>query len=329
MSSSTSSSEGRFRASRRWDLGALSVVLSLLLCAEVGMRILEPRLSRDVEHIQAIPTIVDTLHAAPGPTVLFFGNSLTRNGVDLAVMEAELAGLGIDEVALAAVYPDDTTVLDWYYLFDRIASSDGRAPDVLVVGFASWHLEDRPARRAQIHRIARHFARRGAVSTVLREDLGTLPDALEFLAARVSAAFANRERVRDRVLDLVPHYRSLVRFADRPNAPETRPEAGTEPEPSYDLLNRFLHRARAAGTKVVLVAMPTRDGYAVDAGIERTAEDYGVDVIDAREVPGIGTDDFLDSLHLDEDGAEAYSGYLARRLDEPLSNLQTDTDPVR
>src|SRR5690606_31684789 len=63
-------------------------VLAALLLVEVGVRAVEERLSIDVRHINRMDEIVTALVAAPGPSVLFVGNSLTREGVDLELMRA-------------------------------------------------------------------------------------------------------------------------------------------------------------------------------------------------------------------------------------------------
>src|SRR5690606_20015032 len=119
-------------------------VLAALLLVEVGVRAVEERLSIDVRHINRMDEIVTALVAAPGPSVLFVGNSLTREGVDLELMRAGLAANRAGEWNVAAVYPDDTAVLDWLYLYDRYVVENDAVPDVVVVGFGIWHLEDRP-----------------------------------------------------------------------------------------------------------------------------------------------------------------------------------------
>src|SRR5690606_4250107 len=119
MRSSTSSSKPPERRGPRLDRRVLLLVFAALLVVELGVRVIEPRLSLDIRHIQAIPDIVSDVHESAGPSVVFFGNSLTRAGVDLGVMASGLAPAGVERGGVAAVYPDDTTILDWIYVYEH------------------------------------------------------------------------------------------------------------------------------------------------------------------------------------------------------------------
>lgn len=291
-------------------------VLAALLLVEVGVRAVEERLSIDVRHINRMDEIVTALVAAPGPSVLFVGNSLTREGVDLELMRAGLAANGAGEWNVAAVYPDDTAVLDWLYLYDRYVVENDAVPDVVVVGFGIWHLEDRPISRAQAYRLGRHFASDRMLGQLLGTDLTTLTDRMNVLLARYSAAFANRERVSRRVLALLPGYEES---AQRVNDLLREPEEAQASAPTYGRLERFVREVVGSGAELVLAAMPTRAGYDLDPELVRVAEAAGARVLDLRDVPGLTAAMFADPLHLDDGGAELFSRHAAQELAPLLS----------
>src|SRR5690242_2302209 len=116
------------------------VLLSVALVFAVGegaLRMGVQHLSADVQHIRSIPARAERLSHASGLRILFLGNSLTREGVRLGVIGGQLSCPG--PVALEAAYPDNATVLDWYYLFRNDFGGE-RAPNVLVLNFARGQL---------------------------------------------------------------------------------------------------------------------------------------------------------------------------------------------
>lgn len=289
-------------------------VLAALLLVEVGVRLVEPRLSLDIQHIEDIPRIAADLDESAGPTLLFFGNSLTREGVDLGVVADGMASVGVGADGIAAIYPDDTTILDWVYVYDRFLARANHAPDVLVLGFALGHLEDADVRPTQTYRLGRHFTTWGSLRELFANDVRRSEDRLDVVLAKLSRAFANRERISRRVLAALPGYAAS---ADRINAALQEaadvPRAQA-PTPTYTMLTRFLRNAAEHGTRVVVVAMPIRSPYGLDARLPEVVAANGATFLDARQVPGLEPSSFRDGLHLTEQGAELYSAYLASRL---------------
>ncbi|HEX7038497.1 MAG TPA: hypothetical protein VF202_00115 [Trueperaceae bacterium] len=338
MSSSTSSSElvdggsvasgpvaGRAaaegaaaRAGARWwlYLRTPAFVLAVLLLVEVGVRVTEERLSLDVEHIHEMGDIVRDLADAPGPSVLFIGNSLTRRGVDVDLMRAGLDEDGAGDWNVAALYPDDTAVLDWVYLYDRYVIGQDAVPDVVVVGFGNWHLEDRPISRAQSYRLGRYFASDRMLGYLVGTELTSLADKINVLLSHYSAAFANRERISRRVLSLLPGYEESAR---RINDLLKGSEDVAEAPATYERLERLVKEVEGSGAELVLTAMPTRSGYDLDPQLVKVAEEAGARVIDLRDVPGLTTEMFEDPLHLGPEGAALYTSYAAEALAPLLS----------
>lgn len=294
----------------------------LLLVVEVGIRIVEPRLSLDILHIRQIPAIAASMREAEGTRVLFLGNSLTRKGVDLDVVGASLEGLGESQASLHAIYPDDTTVLDWLYLFEDGVVRAGAAPELLVVGFAYAHLADTPVRPAQTYRLGRFFTAWQDVPRLFGEDVTELDDRVSVVASKLSAAFADRERLSSRFLDLLPGYRNSARQVNDVLSGNGASPAGQGTADAYVRLARLTKAATDAGSRVVFVAMPAREQYELSPRLSAAAAAAGADLIDLRDVPGLGSQHFEDSLHLGRDGAALYSEALAAELSRLVTGAQ-------
>lgn len=303
MSSFTSSSSGG-----RW---IVLCVVAILLVSELALRQLEDGLSIDLQHIKRIPSIARRLAEGDGLRVLFLGNSLTREAVDVDVFEAESDRLGIGPVHAVSVFPDDSAIGEWVYVFRHFFVDPGIRPDVVVVGFARDHLSD--AKPLAIERIAAFYSDLSDVPEIFRLDLHGFGERVEFLLAHVSRAFAHRERVSRRALDaLIPYYRSTSR---RINVSLTAaPNPGAAAQPTYARLGRLAELVRRSGARLFLVAMPTRRPYDLEPGLVDAAREQGAVLVDARSVDGITPALFRDALHLTPPGAELYSRSLARRL---------------
>src|SRR6185503_9022215 len=123
MSSSISSSKRELKT-------CLAVVAVLVLLNVVVSRY-HNWLSGDVVHLSKLPEIAQSIREATGGKILFLGNSLTREGVSLPVIREQFAGGPLGGVTWQKVHPDDTNIIDWYYLYKNSFVRTGSAPDVL------------------------------------------------------------------------------------------------------------------------------------------------------------------------------------------------------
>ena len=299
-----------------WQTALL--VVAVLVLVEVAVGAVETRLSVDNQHIEEIGSIVADLEAVGqeegATTVLFFGNSLTRRGVDLPKFEEALAANGAPNVETAAVYPDDTSVLDWLYLYESTIASGEAVPDTVVIGFGIWHLEDRAISRAQSYRLGRHFVSWSALRELFANDVTSLPDRANVLLSKLSATFANRERIAQRVLSFLPYYQESARAINDMNLASNAVNA-VATEKTYDRLARLITTIEDSGADLVLMAMPIQVEWPLDPRIAEVAGDNGATYIDARDVAGLTLDMFEDDLHLNPaTGTPLYTDHAATLL---------------
>jgi hypothetical protein len=312
MSSSTSS----FRN----ELRVVAVVLLVLLAGEFFVRAFERSLSLDVTHIRHIPEISRKMTEGRGTRVLFISNSMIRYGVDPGIFEREMEARRLGPLSVGRVFPDATALPDWYYAFKHYFVDTNRLPDVLIVCFAAKDLQDDvppvPAR------LAHNYTSASDIPELFSHDLPDFDHRADFLLADVSSAYANRMRVRTRVLDdLIPNYRESAQVMNRTQK-AMKKNAGVDEAahssaaPSYQRLQRLMSLARSHNVRVIFVAMPLREEYALDPQIQRIVEADGMSFFDFRAVDGINQVSFVDEMHLTPGGASVYSEFLARQLAE-------------
>lgn len=301
-------------SSFRNELKVVLVVLLVLLAGEALMRVYEPALSLDVQHIRQIPEISREMTESEGTRVLFISNSMLRYGIDPAIFEREMEAKRLGPLRVGRVFPDATALPDWYYAFKHYFVDANRLPDVLIVCFAAKDLEDNhPLEPA---RLAHNYTGARDIPELFSQDLRDFEGRAEFLLSDVSASYANRTRVRTRVLDeLIPYYRESVQAMNRTlkTVKKSDPAASA---PTYERLGRLMTLAHKHNVRVIFVAMPLREEYALDPQIQRTVESAGMSFFDFRSVDGIDRVSFMDEMHLTMGGAAVYSHFLARQLAE-------------
>jgi hypothetical protein len=225
-------------------------------------------------------------------------------------MEAQRLG----PLRVGRVFPDATALPDWYYAFKHYFVDTNRLPDVLIVCFAAKDLEDdHPLEPA---RLAHHYTATRDIPELFSQDLHDFEGRAEFLISDLFSSYANRTRVRTRVLDnLIPYYRESVQDMNRTLRATKKSDTGAA-APTYERLERLMTLAHKHNVRVIFVAMPLREEYKLDPQIQRTVEAAGMSFFDFRSVDGIDSVSFIDEMHLTSGGAAVYSHFLARQLAE-------------
>ena len=301
-----------FTSNFKQEAAALSFVALALLTCELGLRASIQRASIDVRHIRAIPKIVAGLAGARHPTFLFLGNSLTRSGVIPEVLAGTRAAGGFGKAHVALIHPDDTTISDWLYLYERFVRSKGAAPDVLLIGFAKDHLSDSHA--LHVDRLGGYFGGLGALPEAFSYDVPDLNGRVSYLLSSLSCAYANRDRVRTQVFEsLIPYYKASAQ--DQNKAVKVREQISTgAASPRYKRLTRFLGLFKGTPTKVVFIAIPVPAVDPIDPSLESVLKENSSQLIDLRRLAGLTERDYLDGYHLTPHGGAVFTRELSRRL---------------
>ena len=293
------------------------MVAATLLVFECAMRMAGDALSVDMRHIREIPRLANELAAADPIRMLFLGNSLTRQGFDAAVFVQTLQKNGTTPPEVRSVYPDDTTIVEWSALFQHYFPDADRVPDIVVIGFAGNHLSD--ATTVHPARLGRFCSSLSDLPRIFRYDVVDFEGRSEYLLAYASSVFGNRRRVPRRFFDLwVPHFRQARSEINR-NLRTSSAKPTSDRIQSYTRLERFGRLLRAQNVRSIAVAMPLPKVYPLDAGLREALDAHGIELVDARKVPGISRASYRDGQHLNPSGARLYSEWLARRLAADLA----------
>ena len=193
----------------RPGLKLLLCLFVLLLLGEGSIRVFEERLSWDVTHWKEMPDLLRNLSKTNGQKILFLGNSLTRRNVNQQLVEKELNHLNKEKIAIARIFPDDTTIVEWPYILQSQSIDKRLLPDILVIIFFRGHLQDSPLTSENIRRIG-YFSSLSSVPEIVRQEMLSLDQSMVLLLSKASTLFRNKERIQKRALDFLPYYREIA-----------------------------------------------------------------------------------------------------------------------
>jgi len=296
---------------------AIAVLLCVLM-AEVTITVCAPFLSGNIKHINKIPQVAHDLARQNGmvdESVLFLGNSLIGNAINLKQFDKEITNGSSRSVVAYKVVPDGTSFWDWYCIFKNNFADGKSAPRTIVIGFA-WEKE-----KPEPSRLAGHFCGLSDLPDLIELGMDDSSDVFEYIAASTSHLYALRETIHKRVLDMVvPYYRE---FAQKSNAVNREIAEKTEitdaPGRSYELVERFLDMLEKNGTRAVFIAMPVVKDYSLDPALVQVIENGKGVLYDYRHLAGISKDMFLDPIHLDSRGGEVFTRSLLNDLNRIVS----------
>jgi len=324
MSSFTSDSENHWMT--------VVMILAIVLAAEVTLRASMPFVSGSLKHIKEIPCAAEKLSKSDGLRILFLGNSMINNGVDVKIIREKLENKSMSIINVVKINPDGTDLWDWYFLYKNYFLIQSNPPDLIVLGFRSDFVDDQ--RQPNPSRLAANFSGLRDLPELIDFGMTGRSEIAEYLYASSICLYAHREAIRNRLMDwMVPYYRENTSKIGT-NAWKAKSEAWGEvqEEHSYRRLESLLRLVRSKCGMVVLVAMPTRNKYALKKEILLTTEKSNAVLMDLRDVRGLSEANFIDAVHLNAAGAEVLSQELGERLTYILfsiGNAPRDNLPAR
>ena len=310
MNSSTSSSNHR----AVW--GVVFGVALLLCLLEVFTRTVLYRMSTDFARFPGYLGQAVALSQSAGLRVALIGNSATEEGVDQAALASLLSQGRQGPTDVTIFTADSSEIITWRAMATDLFWRHGTQPDAIVVTFFGHDLEDSAS--VELGRVAQFFTRVQDWPDLFSNELTGVPTRVEFMVASVWGTYAARERLKQRVLNVVvPGFRQYEprlndlsrRYGPHGGATAARPAA------SYRALDRLLETAQARGVQMVLVAFP-RNGAptVIDPAIETLAARRGAKVLDMQPLSHIPPEQYSDSIHLTRAGREVYTDLFGRAL---------------
>ena len=111
------------------------------------MCLFEESLSNDIAHINSIDEIAGSRN-----DIIFLGNSLTRHGIDKNQIRKSLS----NNSHIGYIYPDDTSIIEWYYIFKSYFVDKNNVPNDIVILFATDQLRSSEIEFEEIQRISKY-----------------------------------------------------------------------------------------------------------------------------------------------------------------------------
>ncbi|MER9757154.1 hypothetical protein NKJ46_27675 [Mesorhizobium sp. M0166] len=300
-----------FISNFRTESKVIAAVLLLLAAVEFSLYLGEPWLSADVRHIRQIPGIVENLRTAEPPRVLFLGNSLTRASIQPDLVADTLASANLPRVNPAMIFPDDTTIVDWHYLYRNFIQPKNPQLNLIVISFAYGHLDDHQP--LNVERLGGEFAGLSSAPEAFAHDVLSPSDRIEYLLSCVFRLWADRVRVQTRVLALIPGYTTLAQVINRTLRGQSQHDL-PDPPVTYHRLARFIGMVVEDGNKLVFVAVPVPRRYPLPQELRNTIRNAGAELIDLQGVIPFTPADFPDGYHLSAPAAQQFSKALARAM---------------
>jgi len=295
---------------RSTETRVVFALLALIALVDLGLRLVDNRLSGNVAHVESIPQLVAEAGQPERQSLLLLGNSLTNNGVAPQVVTNKLPS-----VALAKVTPDATGLWSWQCLLDhQVIERPEVQFDTVVIGFAWNLLSDQT--NANASRLGGLYCDLSDLGRAQQIGLKNSGDIGEFLAAKLLRTYALRETLRNRFFQsAVPNYVDFTQANNRAGAPGAEPDSARDQQQyTYRTFTGLVNRLKAEGTRVIVVAMPIQKEYQIDPQLRELADKGVVELLDLRETAGIKAAHYLDGIHLNATGQQILSRVLAEDL---------------
>ncbi|MCG8036541.1 MAG: hypothetical protein JAZ19_05865 [Candidatus Thiodiazotropha taylori] len=293
----------------------IAVVLTVALL-EIGIRTFENRLSGNLNHINQIPKIAAEYEQHQGTNILFLGNSLINEAVDIDQLDRQLS----DDYLVKKITPDGTSLWDWNMILRNNLITPDMQLDYLVIGFAWGLLNDEY--RPNPSRLGGYFSGIGDGLLLFNYGMSDFAELSEFVIGWASKLFVNREAVRNKILNnLVPHYEQFVQAQNQAGAPV---DAGDQTQanqsmPDYRMLNDLIDQLDQRGIKLIMIAMPIEGAYSVNQKLQETLQTRAYLYKDYREhFRSFGTI-YKDGVHFNQKGREQFTATLGRLINQELS----------
>ena len=296
------------------------MVLAALALIEWGTRADVTPGTQDLARYRAFSDQARKLVAAPAPRIAFIGKSVTdRVQTDVLADEwRRITGKAPSVDKFIAYYSNLST---WSRMYAQYFWKQQIAPDLVVITlyegtlFADSEVLD-------VGNLALFFTGPEDRASLFRHEMKSLEHRTDYLLSSASHAFAARDRIRARVLNVIPEYRPFATLTNELNFEFQKRQAqpGRVPPKTYHALDTLLDHARASDVTIVFVAFPMRPdaegrkSYMISPTARDKVYDAGMLLLDLREMDGLTAEMYKDNVHLNGKGQPVYTRKLAREL---------------
>ena len=138
----------------------------LLIITEIILFFTEDFLSKDIQHLKSIDNITKENNE-----MIIIGNSLTRNGINETLLIKNLKTNKTNYKKAGIIYLDDTSIIEWYYVFKSYFYENDIIPKKLIINFALNQLRTPELEFEELSRIASYVPIKKLYATCEQESL--------------------------------------------------------------------------------------------------------------------------------------------------------------
>ena len=242
---------------------------------------------------------------------MVIGNSLTREGIDEQLIKRSIDNRIISKKAIGYIYPDDTSIMEWYYIFVSYYAQSKIYPKNIFVIFAEDHLVSREIQFEEIQRISKYTQFKSLFNVIINEGL-SLSLSIDLYLSKVFRFYSNRERINKRILNIIPNYRATLRKLNQKLKPK---EIKTEDKKNYYHLNRLIRLIDNLKIQTNFIAIPISKPYDINPRLRRiiNSSQY-CDLVNFQNTKKFTENDFLDGYHLNQYGAHKFTNQFLEQL---------------
>jgi len=298
-------------------------LLIAVLAVEVLLRVAEEDLSGNITHILSIPSIIEEIDSNEYESLVFLGNSLTNRAVHSPIINEALNKNNAGLYQSFKLIPDNSALAEWYCIYQNQLQEVQEQPEAIIIGFAWDQISDQSLIKPA--RLGAFFCRKEDLEQLSVTALGHHVKQLQFYAGYISHVYVNREAIRNRMLEpIIPDYLDITRKINQTNNQNAQEAMESEFQYTYKLFTSLVEDIRAAGSDIILLAMPVIQDYVIDENLVRITQDLDVHLIDMRHTGLITKSMYRDAIHLNLEGSQIFSEVIAQKL----ANLLQTREPA-
>jgi len=282
----------------------ISVVIVILII-EIILRVIEPKISKDIVHYNQMDKIVKSLDDEKN--ILFLGNSLTRHGINKHVFQSNLK-----DFKIGLIYPDDTTIIEWFWIFTTKIKKNKEIKK-LIIPFAPGQLDDRILNTENLNKLSRLVPTSYLIELINKENL-SFNQSFTLILSHFSVLYGSKEKIQRRVLDILPFYRESIQ---KINNTLKKNNVATKAMPTNRHLFELINSAMKQNMKLIFVEVPLPSKYKTKDNIINIFKKFSnIKFITNDNFQDIKENDFLDGYHLNEKGSLKFSKKLLKVIGE-------------
>lgn len=236
--------------------------------------------------------------------MIIIGNSLTRNGINERILDKILNKGQSKPIKAGVIYLDDTSIIEWYYLFKFYFYNKGIFPQKLVFNFALNQLSIQNFGFEELQRVS-SYVPLNQLYEICDQEKFNHSQIIDIYAAKLFRIVSHRERIAKQILNFIPNYKSVIRKLNSSILPEKQDLAN---KAKHVHLKKLIELIDEAGVETIFCTMPLPKKYSIDHEIISIIKNSkNCSIAGYHQDKSFITKHFIDGYHLNSTGAKKFT----------------------